>query len=180
MNWMNTRKYIKGRTGIAAACGSLLCLVLSIPSCVASKQSDPTPSVTEGQAGEKVIAGIIEAANAGDIEAVMSYFAEDAVAMPSGEMPVFGTRLIRPRIQALFDQSRLVIFLTSEETAVSSDFAFARGYISGKIVQKSSAPDRLIDHNEYLMLLQKDSGGSWKIARLMWHPMFPKGPGFYN
>ncbi len=31
--------------------------------------------------------------------------------------------------------------------------------------------NRLIDHNDYLVILRKDHGGSWKIARLMWHPM---------
>jgi len=95
MNWMNTRKYIDGRR-ITVAFGSLLFITLASSSCGASKQSDLTPSVTESEAVEKVVAGIIEAANAGDIETVMSYFAEDAVAMPLNEMPVFGTRLIRP------------------------------------------------------------------------------------
>ena len=174
---MHNRKTIKGRPGITAGLVSLLCGVLSIASCVNAKQVDPTPSASEGQAVEKVVAGIVEAANAGDIEAVMSYFAEDGVAMPPDEMPVFGTRLIRPRLQPLFDQSKLVIFLTSEETSASGAFAFARGYISGRIEPKKSAPERYIDQNEYLMLLQKDSGGSWKIARLMWHPMWPEQRG---
>jgi ketosteroid isomerase-like protein len=181
MNRMTEGKYIKGRTRIGVGLGTLLYFVLFIASCIGSKQSDQTTdSADEKQAIEKTLTGIVEAANAGDIEAVMAYFAEDAVAMPTDEMPVFGTKLIRPRIQTLFDQSRVTIFLTSEETAVSGDFAFARGYIGGKIWPKSAAPDRLIDDNEYLMLLEKDSGGAWKIARLMWHPMFPKGPAFYN
>ena len=114
----------------------------------------------------------------------MAYFTEDAVAMPTGEMPVFGTRLIRTRIQPLFDQSQFVIFLTSEETQASGKFAFARGYMSGRLEPKSAAgafhpgvdidPTRYIEMNEYLIVLQKDSGGSWKIARLMWHPMQPQ------
>ena len=174
MNSMNKRKNIKRRTEIMVAFLSLLCLVLSMTSCVNSKQSDPTPSVTESQAVERVVAGIVEAANAGDLDAVMAYLAEDGVAMPPNEMPVFGTTLIRPRIQPLFNQSKLVIFLTSEETGVSGNFAFARGYMSGRIEPKNAAPTQYIDHNEYLMLLQKDSGGSWKIARLMWHPMWPE------
>ena len=93
--------------------------------------------------------------------------------MPPNEMPVFGTRLIRPRIQPLFEQSRPVIFLTSEETQTSGNFAFARGYMSGRIESKNAAPTRYIEYNAYLMLLQKDSRGSWKIARLMFHPMWP-------
>jgi ketosteroid isomerase-like protein len=176
-DWMNNRNYINARSGNTVGLGSLLCVSLFIASCGGSKQTPPTTdTANDSDAIEKLLAEIIVKANAGDIEAVMSNFTEDAVAMPADEMPVFGKRLIRPRIQTLFDQSRLTIFLTSEETAVSGDFAFARGYIGGKIWPKSAAPDRLIDDNEYLTLLQKDSGGSWKIARLMWHPMFPKEP----
>jgi ketosteroid isomerase-like protein len=139
MNRMNEREYIKGRTGITAGFGSLLCLILFIASCVGSKQSDQTTDpADEKQAIEKTLTGIVEAANTGDIEAVMAYFAEDAVAMPTDEMPVFGTRLIRPRIGSLLDQSKLIIFLTSEETNVSGAFAFARGYIGGRIVPKNA------------------------------------------
>ena len=175
MNRINEREYIKGRTRITAGFGSLLCFVLFIASCVGSKQSDRTiDSADEKQAIEKTVTGIVEAANAGDIEAVMAYFAEDGVAMPPNEMPVFGTRLIRPRVQPLFDQSQLVVFLTSEEVGVSGNFAFARGYMSGRIEPKNAAPERYIEQTEYLMLLQKDSSGSWKIARLMWHPMWPE------
>ncbi len=166
--------YIKDRVGINSSFRPLLCLVLFTSSCVASKQGDQTNySADEKQAIEKTLTGIIETANAGDFESVMSYFAHDAVAMPSGEMPVFGTELIRPRIQPMFDQSQLFIFLTSEETEVSGNVAFARGYVSGRMEPRSSAPTRYIDQNEYLVILRKDSGSRWKIARLMWHPMWP-------
>ena len=179
---MNTKKYKKGEKQNHGRLWISIVSVLFIASC--SMQSDHTTDpATEKQAIERTLTGIIEAANAGDLEAVMAYFAEDAVAMPTGEMPVFGTRLIRPRLQPLFDQSKLVIFLTSEETQASGNFAFARGYMSGRLEPKSAAgafrtgedinPTRYIEMNEYLIVLQKDSGGSWKIARLMWHPMQP-------
>src|SRR5258705_11720955 len=120
MNRMAEGKYIKGRTRIGVGLGTLLYFVLFIASCVGSKQSDrATDSPDEEQAIEKTLTGIIEAANAADSEAVMSYFAEDAVSMPPDEIPVFGKRLIRPRLQPLFVQSKLVIFFTSEETRAS-------------------------------------------------------------
>ena len=174
---MNNRKYINACTGNTVGLRSLLCVSLFIASCGGSKQTAPTTNTAnDGEAIEKLLAEMIVKANAGDIEAVLSYFAEDAVAMPTEEMPVFGMKLIRPRLQALFDESKLVIFLSSEETGASGNFAFARGYIGGRMEPKNPAPTRDIDSNEYLVVLRKDSGGSWKIARLMWHPMFPKGP----
>jgi len=63
---------------------------------------------------------------------------------------------------------------------VSGNFAFARGYISGRIEPKNAAPERYVDQNAYLMLLQKNSAGSWKIARLMWHPMWPTEPRIFH
>lgn len=177
MHRMNTKKYRKGEKQNHGRLWISIVSVLFIASC--SMQSDQTTDpAAEKQTIENALNGIIEAANAGDLEAVMAYFAEDAVAMPTGEMPVFGTRLIRPRIQSLFDQSNLVIFLTSEETQASGNFAFARGYMSGRLEPKGAAGEhidltRYIEMNEYLIVLQKDSGGSWKIARLMWHPMQP-------
>ncbi len=150
----------------------LLCYVLIAVACSGSKQGNQTTdSASEKEEIERTLTGLVDAANAGDLDAVMAYFAEDGVAMPSDEMPVFGTRLIKPRIQPLFGESRLVIFLTSEETRASGTMAFARGYISGRIESNDGAFTRYIEQNEYLMVLQKDSVGSWKIARLMWHPM---------
>ena len=179
---MKTGKYKRGHNH--ARVWIAIVSAFFIASCVGSKQGNQTTdSSAEKEAIERTLSGIIEATNAGDLEAVMAYFTEEAVAMPTGEMPVFGTRLIRPRLQRLFDQSNLVVFLTSEETQASGNFAFARGYISGRMEPKS-APGPIhqgsgidqtdyIDMNEYLIVLQKDSGGSWKIARLMWHPMQP-------
>ncbi len=123
---MRKLKNVQARAGIRVGLGSLLCVSLFVASCGGPKQTD---TVNDREAIEKLLAEMIEKANAGDIDAVMSYLEVDAVAMPTNEMPVFGTRLIRPRIQSLFDESQFLLYLTSEETEVSGTVAFARGYI---------------------------------------------------
>jgi len=145
---------------------------------VAGSCSSPAPESPAAQSAaadqetvRAVVAGIISADNERNLESVMSFYEDDAVLLPPGESPVYGKRYIRPRYQSLFESSRLKMFPTSEETIVSGDWAFDQGYIQGNVVtqEKDAETTRVVD-DQYLMILHKQSAGSWKIAKLMWHP----------
>ena len=152
-----------------------LCLALSISCNFKSNDSAPAGSTTDRDAIENVFADTVEAANSGDLEGVLSHFADDVVLMIPEEVPIFGKKLIRPRLQELFDHSEIKCFFTFEEAVVSGDWAFARGYASATADPRDDKRSmKFLRDQECLAVLQKDSTGSWKIARLMCSPMYPQ------
>ncbi len=121
-----------------------------------------------------VTAGIIAADNKGDAVAVMQFYADDAILLPPNGAPVTGKDAIRTRYEEGFRHFRFAIFSSSEETHVFGDWAFDRGTTEGKAIPKADEPSRQI-HDKYVVILHREPGGAWKIARLMWNAFEPAG-----
>lgn len=153
------------------SCLVFLLLAVAALSCSAPGRQSRAAQASAEDAVKAVVAGIISADNKADLESVMSFYEKDAVLLPPENEPVYGEQSIRPRYQSLFDTSEIRLVSTSEETTVSGDWAFDRGYNLGTITAKGKGSDlaRTVD-DQYLMILHKQPSGSWKIARLMWHP----------
>lgn len=119
-----------------------------------------------------VTSGIIAADNAGDAAAVMRFYSDDAVLLPPNGAPVAGKEAIRARYEEGFRHFRFAISSASEETHVFGDWAFDRGTTSGKTIPKTDESSRQI-HDNYVMILHRESSGAWKIARLIWNAAEP-------
>jgi uncharacterized protein (TIGR02246 family) len=119
-----------------------------------------------------VTSGIIAADNTGDAAAVVRFYADDAVLLPPNDVPVVGKDAIRARYEEGFRHFRFAISSSSEETHVFGNWAFDRGTTVGKTIPKTDEPSRQI-HDKYVMILQLEPGGAWKIARLIWNAAEP-------
>lgn len=115
-----------------------------------------------------VTAAIIRADNAGDLEAVIELYTEDAILLPPGNAPIRGRPAIRQHYARLFRQNDLDVSIESEETRVAGEWAFDRGRTRGQAQPKDGGPVVLID-DTYVMLLRRDAGRGWRIARLIWN-----------
>ncbi len=156
--------------------GSLL-----VTSACAALVSAPGRAAQEDSPGDlaaiwQVTSGIIAADNTGDADAVIRFYADDAVLLPPNGAPVIWANLIRVRYAEGFQRFRFAISSTSDETHVFGDWAFDRGTTMGKTVPKGSDPSRQI-HDKYVMILHRETGGVWKIARLIWNSAEPAIPG---
>lgn len=120
-----------------------------------------------------VVAAIIAADNARDLDAVLALYTPDAVLMPPGEDPVVGRAAIRPRYETLFRTMIPAIRSELTEVQVAGGWAFVRGRNTGELrpIDSAATPRRLNDH--FLMVLSRDSSDQWRIARLIWHPGAP-------
>jgi len=116
--------------------------------------------------------GIIAADNARDIDRVMSFYADDAVLMPPNASPVTGHRAIRPRYETLFAAMSPAIVSTLDEVRVAGDWAFVRGKNTGVLRSRSGGETRALN-DVFVMILQRQGDGQWKIARLIWHRASP-------
>jgi ketosteroid isomerase-like protein len=128
------------------------------------------------QAIRSVATGIVAADNRRDIEAVMGYYARDAVLMPPNEAPVAGRDLIRPRYEGLFAAFTPEIVPRVDEACVDGGIGFVRGHNGGRLIPRATGEPRVLDDG-FLMLLRLEPGGRWKISHLIWHRQSPPGAG---
>jgi ketosteroid isomerase-like protein len=127
-------------------------------------------------AGVRAVAeGIVAADNARDIGRVLAYYADDAVLLPPGELPLSDHGEIRRRYDGLFQDFDPDIEARIDEICADGNIAFVRGHNGGWLVSRVGGRSRELD-DVYLMVLRRDAGGDWKIARLMWHPAHAPSP----
>ena len=98
----------------------------------AGEQPEPmTAEITSTEADVEALHRVREthdgAVNAGDLEAYLAVFAEDAVAMPPNEPPVVGKEAFRAWAQVIFGQFSYEETMSSEEVVVTGDWGFDRG-----------------------------------------------------
>ncbi len=117
---------------------------------------------------ESVVRGIIAADNAGDLDAVVAHYADDAVLLPPNGRIVEGKEAIRERYRTGFERFRFEVSITLKETKVSGDWAFNRGVTQGRLVPLAGGEARSLN-DQYLMILRRMPDGAWKIARLIWN-----------
>jgi uncharacterized protein (TIGR02246 family) len=113
--------------------------------------------------------------NAADATALGDLYTADATDMPSGQPAVTGRDAIVQLYAGLLSQTTLHVTLTSTETRVAGDWAFDRGTYDQTMTPTMAADSMaknpmpaaapVTDHGKYLVILQKQADGSWKLAR---------------
>lgn len=126
----------------------------------------------------RVVDGIIAAGNTGDLEAILSFYAEDAILLPPNGDPIRGLEAIRQHYEELFQTSVLYIRALSLETQVSSDWAFDRGTVDGQILPREDEHGKIkgepkIVNDKYVMTLRREGENGWRITRLIWNSTDP-------
>lgn len=154
-------------SGSRAAALAALLFVLAPARALPAEQG-----VSDPGAVRSVIASIIAANYAGDLEAVSRLYSDDAILIPPGEDPVRGRASLLERYRKGFAEDTIELAFTSEETEVAGEWAFDRGRTHGKATPKSGGEPRQID-DKYVMLLRRGEDGSWRISRLIWNRMDP-------
>ena len=139
--------------------------------CPAAISATPAGSASDLTAVKKVLAEIVAGDNAGNLDAVLSCYADDAILLPPNNAPVMGKSAIHSRYEDGFRHFRFDIAFTSDEAQVFGDWAFVRGTIQGRTVPKGNEPPRQIN-DKYIMVLRRQNSG-WKIARLIWNSSDP-------
>lgn len=136
-------------------------------------QPDADPDPLDAVRG--TIDALIAADNAGDLDAIASYYAEDGVLIPPSGAPVQGRSIIRARYAEGFERFRLRVTLYEEGARASGGLAFSRGTTRGEYVWRDGSPPTPFADRYLLTLRQID--GEWKVAVLMWSPAGSSPPG---
>ncbi len=114
----------------------------------------------------------VAALNAGDAEGWAGCFTEDAVQMP----PHFGANAGKAAIEG-WSKGFLGMFacrfsLSVDEVQATDDWAFERGRYDITLTPKAGG-ESMDDNGKYITLYQRQSDGSWKIARDIWNSSVP-------
>ncbi|HPC61113.1 MAG TPA: SgcJ/EcaC family oxidoreductase [Verrucomicrobiota bacterium] len=103
---------------------------------------------------------------AGDVEALLSLYADDPVLLPQGQPAVSGKAAIRELYQAVFKE----VVITSESSLMEMEISGNLGYFwsTYKISATPKAGGAPIQsEGKSLFVVRRVAGGAWKIARLM-------------
>jgi ketosteroid isomerase-like protein len=120
---------------------------------------------------------ILKASLSGDVEMIVSMFADDAVVMPPNDTTIFGKDEIRSWWKEYFEFFRITSSVETErEVTVAGDQAFDRASISVTIVPKERGP-RILDDIRSLTVWRQQPDGNWKISHQMWNSTKPVGSG---
>ena len=102
--------------------------------------------------------------NTNDAARLAELYSDDAVLMLPNEPARVGNQAVQSSFQGSFDQFTAELSLASDEVQVTADLAFDRGTYTIKLTPKSGG-EVIEDNGKWIVILQKQPDGSWKIAR---------------
>jgi uncharacterized protein (TIGR02246 family) len=114
----------------------------------------------------------VAAVNAGDAEAWVAQFTDDAVQMPPNAPANVGRTMIGSWSRAFLDQFRLQFSLAVDEVRVLGEWAFERGDYTISLNPKAGGPT-MQDIGKYITIYQRKPGGAWRMARDIWNSSHP-------
>jgi len=123
------------------------------------------------------VATIFQAPLTGDLNALISLFADDAVVMPPNDSPLFGKDEIRSWWEEYFEFFKIESSVETErDVTVIGDQAFDRASFTVTIVPKKSGPC-IRDDVRSLIVWRYEPDGAWKISHQIWNSTKPVGSG---
>lgn len=150
-------------TAAALKCTSLLlyaCLAGGIPACATRRAA---------QGPERVVAAIIDADNARDLDAALACYSDDVIWIPPAGGLIIGKESIRDRYREMYDRYGVQLSGIVEEVHSSDDLAFVRGVTKGEL-SPCKGGDIIQVRDRFVAILKRENG-RWQVTRLMWTPI---------
>ena len=103
----------------------------------------------------------------GNADSITSIYTNGAMVLYPNQAAIPGRDSIFAYFKTFFAEFLQAEFdLTSEEIKIAGEWAFDRGKYKWKGIQREKG-DTLADEGKYLVILQKQGNGEWKVARDM-------------
>ena len=104
-----------------------------------------------------------------DLDAKLRLFTADAVLMAPGGQTVVGEQAIRAWHEAAWQENTVnECSGTVDEVQVQGGWGFARGTFTATLTPASgSAP--IQENGAFINIVQRQTDGSWKLARVIWN-----------
>ncbi len=115
---------------------------------------------------DAVFQGYLEGLRRGDVGAVVSSYAEDAVQLPPNADIVHGRKRVKEFTEATVQRGFVDAILTERELTVSGDVAYEIGQYTEKFRPKGKERSEI--KGKYLLVFKRTADG-WKIHREIWN-----------
>jgi uncharacterized protein (TIGR02246 family) len=102
----------------------------------------------------------------GDVEFVLSLYAEEPVLMPQGQPPIFGKKNIRPLYEAVMKEVEFDSQAKVMDVEVSGNLGYF--WCSYTLTATPKAAGQTIEvEGKYLCIVKRQEDGNWKITKLI-------------
>jgi uncharacterized protein (TIGR02246 family) len=135
----------------------------ALVACAPPSQDTGTTSQADLPAVNNVRNEFMSAFNMGDAAKVASLYAVDAVLMPTHQPMITGRDAIENFNKTFFEMFTATVNIAPVETKVFGDRALDRGTYSIHLTPKAGGSP-MMDEGKYLVLLQRQADGSWKLT----------------
>lgn len=150
----------------------LLALVFAIGCAAEPDEAEPIPVADTSQANLDAImalsADYMAAYNAGDAEAFVALFTDDAIRMPPDAPMLAGIDRIRTNAITMFETYDGQVTINVDENRFSGDIAITRGTWATRLVPKVGGEPQE-DIGTWLNVSVRGLDGRWKISRSIWN-----------
>lgn len=154
---------------------SFFLAILACPflvACSAPSSPDEPESVDRNAVAESLMAmsrDWSDAVAAGNMEAVLGYWADDAVMMAPGQPPLRGKNAIEGFLASTAEIPGFEISWEPLEAHVSAGGNMAYLIERNQISMLDSTGTRVTEHNKVLTVWERQEDGSWKNVVDMWN-----------
>ena len=150
-------------------------LLILIAGCAPEQRSSVDENASDFDSINAVLATHVAAVNSSDSAANLADFADDIVYLPPNQPPIRGKQALASFVGPFFETFDAELEMVPEETVVSGDWAFQWGNFTNTIVAQNSSDTTFMDA-KWIYLYQRQSDGSWKIARDIYNSNLPPAP----
>lgn len=115
-----------------------------------------------------------ETFGAGDVDAIVELFSDDAVLMPPGEPAVVGRAAQRDWLEALYEQFAVEARYADTTLELAGDWAFEQLWFTMTLTPVEGGEATTINGHG-LHVYERQADGSWRIAYDVWNSAEPAG-----
>ena len=113
------------------------------------------------------------AADSGDVEDYITFWADDVIWMPPNAPIIKGTSAIREMLQPYFEQLTTHREISVEEIDVIDDFAFVRINSDERYTSRTGEGEFIEASFKAIILLQRMADGTWLGIHYIWNSNDP-------
>ena len=151
----------------------LLCLTFSCQQAEEVAEGSAVDIEADVEAVKNWVKESYAAANSGDVEDYISFWAEDVIWMPPNAPIIQGISAITEMLQPYFDQVTIHHEISIEEIEIADDFAFIRINSEEKYTPRTEEGESIEANFKAIILLQRMANGTWLGTHLIWNSNDP-------
>ncbi len=110
----------------------------------------------------------VAAFNAGDVDAYMACFADDAAWMLPNQPAITGKEAARTWYQEVFERTAFDVTPYTDDLMVAGEWAYARRTYKGEVLRKDTG-QLLTRGSKRISILHRQTNGIWKITHDIWN-----------